>query len=78
MLAVGAAVLERLIDPAFDNLPQALWFSVTTVSTVGYGDYVPASGAGRVVASALMLAGLGLIPLITSVVVSILVVATES
>ena len=72
MLAIGAAVLERLIDPAFDTFPQALWFAVSTVSTVGYGDYVPESGAGRIVASALMLAGLGLIPLITSVVVSIL------
>ena len=73
VLAVMAAVLERLIDPAFDTLPQALWFAVTTVSTVGYGDYVPESGAGRIVAAALMLTGLGLIPLITSVVVSILV-----
>ena len=72
VLAVAAAVLERLIDPAFDTLPQALWFSVTTVSTVGYGDYVPESGAGRIVAAALMLTGLALIPLITSVVVSIL------
>jgi voltage-gated potassium channel len=73
VLAITAAVLERLIDPAFDTFPQALWFAVTTVSTVGYGDYVPESGAGRVVASALMLTGLGLIPLITSAVVSILV-----
>ena len=73
VLAIAAAVLERLIDPAFDTFPHALWFAVTTVSTVGYGDYVPESGAGRVVASALMLTGLGLIPLITSAVVSILV-----
>jgi len=73
VLAIAAAVLERLIDPAFNTFPQALWFAVTTVSTVGYGDYVPESGAGRVVASALMLTGLGLIPLITSAVVSILV-----
>jgi voltage-gated potassium channel len=73
VLAIAAAVLERLIDPAFDTFPQALWFTVATVSTVGYGDYVPESAAGRVVASALMLTGLGLIPLITSVVVSILV-----
>jgi voltage-gated potassium channel len=73
VLAIAAAVLERLIDPAFDTFPQALWFAVTTVSTVGYGDYVPESGAGRVVASVLMLTGLGLIPLITSAVVSLLV-----
>jgi voltage-gated potassium channel Kch len=73
LLATGGALLEWLIDPAFDTFSQALWFAVTTVSTVGYGDYVPRSGAGRLVAGALMLAGVGLIPLVTSVVVSILV-----
>jgi voltage-gated potassium channel len=72
-LAIAAAVLERLIDPAFKTFPEALWFAVTTVSTVGYGDYVPESGAGRIVAAALMITGLGLIPLLTSVAVSILV-----
>ena len=72
-LATAAAVLERVVDPAFDTFGDALWFSVTTVSTVGYGDYVPESAIGRVVAGALMLTGLGMIPLITSVVVSILV-----
>ena len=74
VLAIAAALLERLLEPkVFDTFPHALWFTVTTVTTVGYGDYVPESAAGRLVASALMLTGLGLIPLITSVVVSILV-----
>ena len=74
LLAIAAAVLERLLEPAvFDTYPHALWFSITTVTTVGYGDYVPETAAGRIVASALMLTGLGLLPLITSVVVSILV-----
>ena len=73
VLAIIAAVLERLIDPAFETFPDALWFAVTTVSTVGYGDVVPESGEGRIVATLLMLTGLGLIPVITSVVVSILV-----
>jgi voltage-gated potassium channel len=74
LLAFAAAVLERLLEPkVFDTFPHALWFTITTVTTVGYGDLVPESAAGRLVASALMLTGLGLIPLITSVVVSILV-----
>jgi voltage-gated potassium channel len=72
-LSVVAALLERLIDPEFNTFGTALWWAVTTVSTVGYGDYVPQSTAGRFIASVLMLTGLSLIPLITSVVVSILV-----
>lgn len=72
-LALSAAVLVRLFDPAIGTFPDALWWAVSTVSTVGYGDVVPESGAGRLIATALMLTGLALIPLITSVVVSILV-----
>jgi voltage-gated potassium channel len=72
-LSFVAAFLERLIDPEFNTFGTALWWAVSTVSTVGYGDYVPVSTAGRFIASVLMLTGLSLIPLITSVVVSILV-----
>ncbi len=72
-LAFVAALLQRLVDPAFDTLGDALWWAVTTVTTVGYGDIVPESTAGRVTGAVLMLIGLGLIPLVTSVVVSILV-----
>jgi voltage-gated potassium channel len=72
-LAFTAAVLLRLIDPAIGTFPDALWWAVTTVTTVGYGDVVPETGPGRLVAAALMLTGIGLIPLITSVVVSMLV-----
>lgn len=72
-LAVVAALVERLIDPAFDSFGEALWWAVVTVTTVGYGDVVPESATGRATAAALMLVGLGLIPLTTSVVVAILV-----
>ena len=72
-LAVIAAVLQRLIDPGMDTFGTALWWAVTTVTNVGYGDVVPESAPGRFIGAMLMLTGLGLIPLITSVVVSILV-----
>jgi voltage-gated potassium channel len=72
-LAFLAAVILRLIDPAIGSFGDALWWAVSTVTTVGYGDVLPETAGGRLVASALMLTGLGLIPIITSVVVSILV-----
>jgi voltage-gated potassium channel len=73
VLAVGAATLERLFDPAIGTYGDALWWAVSTVSTVGYGDVVPTSPAGRIIGTVLMLMGLGLIPLLTSAVVSALV-----
>jgi voltage-gated potassium channel len=71
--AAIAAFLEWIVDPAFDDFRDALWFSVTTVTTVGYGDVVPESSAGRLIASALMLVGVSAIPMATSVVVSIFI-----
>ena len=68
VMALTAALLERLIDPAFDTFADVLWFAVATVSTVGYGDIVPETGAGRLVRTGLMLTGLALVPMITSVV----------
>jgi voltage-gated potassium channel len=45
---------------------------VQTVSTVGYGDTVPTSTAGRAVAAVVMIFGMALIPIVTSVIVAIL------
>lgn len=42
------------------NFPDALWWSVVTVTTVGYGDLVPVTTSGRAIAIALMLGGIGI------------------
>ena len=58
-------LLERDIQPeAFGSIPRALWWAVTTLTTVGYGDIVPVTPLGRVVAafSALMAVGVIAIP----------------
>ncbi len=58
---------------SFTSLGLAYWWAVVTVTTVGYGDVVPESPAGRIVGTLLMLTGLGLIPTLTSVTVAILI-----
>jgi voltage-gated potassium channel len=47
------------------------------VTTVGYGDVVPETAAGRIVAAGLMLTGLAFIPTLTSVIVSALLSKTR-
>ena len=42
------------------NLGDALWWSVETITTVGYGDYTPISTLGRTVAIIVMFAGIGI------------------
>jgi voltage-gated potassium channel Kch len=74
VLVFLAGLLERIVEPdTFTSLGLAYWWAVTTVTTVGYGDVVPESAGGRLVAAGLMLVGLGLIPTLTSVVVATLV-----
>lgn len=52
------------------NFGDALWWAVVTVTTVGYGDKVPQTGAGKWVATVLMLTGIGLVSALTATVAS--------
>jgi voltage-gated potassium channel len=72
-LAAAAALLEWLLDPAMGDLKDASWWAIVTVTTVGYGDVIPTSSIGRVIASVLMVAGVSAIPITTSLVVSVFV-----
>jgi voltage-gated potassium channel len=61
----GIAVHET--DPGrFPNPWRGLWFAIVTVTTVGYGDTFPTSAAGRLVASFLMIVGIGFLGLATA------------
>ncbi len=69
-----AALLARLVEPhEFTSYGLALWWSVVTVGTVGYGDVVPHTVAGRIVASATIVFSMALIPTVTSLIVAALV-----
>jgi voltage-gated potassium channel Kch len=73
LMVVVGGVLVRIVEPhTFTDIGLSFWWAVETITTVGYGDIVPESTAGRVVGAALMLTGVSLIPLVTSVAVSIL------
>src|SRR5438034_7343262 len=72
--AVGVVVfgvIERLVDPhTFDNVWLGMWWAIQTVTTVGYGDVVPGSTAGKVIAAFMMLGGLSLLAVLTGVITS--------
>jgi voltage-gated potassium channel len=52
---------------------DALWWALTTVTTVGYGDRFPVTGTGRAVAAGLMLSGIALIGVVTATFASWLI-----
>ncbi|MFE9770552.1 potassium channel family protein [Streptomyces sp. NPDC005931] len=53
-------------DGNIRNLGDAVWWSFTTMTTVGYGDHAPTTGLGRVLAVGLMLAGIALLGVVTA------------
>ena len=79
--AVGVVVfgvVERLVDPkTFDNVWLGMWWAIQTVTTVGYGDVVPASTGGKVIASFMMLGGLSLFAVVTGAITSTFVAQAQ-
>jgi len=70
-ITVGAGLLMTVADHEnFPSIGSGLWWAVQTVTTVGYGDDVPANVAGRLVAALVMLVGIGFLTVITAAITS--------
>jgi voltage-gated potassium channel len=66
--SVAVYFSERDVQPAtFGNVPAALWWAVVTLTTTGYGDVVPITPLGRMVAALVMISGLGVFGLWTGI-----------
>lgn len=52
----------------FTNIPQSIYWTIVTMTTVGYGDIAPATVLGRVLASMVMIIGYGIIAVPTGIV----------
>jgi voltage-gated potassium channel len=62
---------EGTVQPnTFGSIPLAMWWAVVTVTTVGYGDAVPVTLIGRIVAGMVMLSGIGMFALWTAILVT--------
>lgn len=66
VILMGSSSLLYLVEGGlqpedFGSIPRAMWWSIATLTTVGYGDAVPVTGLGRVLAALTALAGVGII-----------------
>lgn len=66
--------VEKSINPQVENYGDALWWALCTISTVGYGDIAPITGAGRLTGAFLIIVGviffLGFTASIVSIILS--------
>ncbi|TGG92800.1 ion transporter [Natronospirillum operosum] len=80
MLSVGLALVLLVLSSAciylveaeqqpesFGSIPRALWWSIATLTTVGYGDVTPITTIGRIFAGVTAVAGIGLIAMPTGI-----------
>ena len=71
VITLISGVVANFLSPAgFDSLGDALWWAAQTVTTVGYGDVVPASTGGRLIGLFVMIFGVASVSLITALVTS--------
>lgn len=69
LFAAAMHAVEGAIQPkVFGTIPSSMWWAVTTLTTVGYGDAVPQTALGRLLAGIAMIAGLGLAALPVGIV----------
>jgi voltage-gated potassium channel len=76
--ALAALDAERTaVGSQITSLGDALWWAASTVTIVGYGDTVPVTGTGRLVAGGLMLVGISLVGAVTASVAAWFIAQTR-
>jgi len=69
---VGGGLLFKVEGPSgLETVGDGVWFAFVTMTTVGYGDFTPATSGGRVIAILLMLIGIGFLSVLTGTVASV-------
>ena len=70
LVIVSGAAISVADAEEFPNVGLGIWWAITTVTTVGYGDVVPHTVGGRIIAGALMLVGIGFLSTLTATIAS--------
>ena len=74
VITFAAGLLMTVVDHEnYESIGDGLWWAVQTVTTVGYGDNVPTTVPGRLLAAVVMLFGIGFLTVITAAITSIFV-----
>lgn len=78
LASIGILQFEDVADANIKSAEDALWWTMATITTVGYGDRYPVTTEGRVLAAGLMVAGVGLAGIYTGYVAAWFLRPSES
>ncbi len=68
-VTIAGGVLVTVVDREdFPTLGRGLWWAAQTVTTVGYGDVTPRTTEGRIVATVVMVTGIGFLSVVTAAI----------
>jgi voltage-gated potassium channel len=67
---VSGVLIHFSDEKTYPNIGDGLWWAIQTVTTVGYGDLVPTSTVGRLVAALVMVLGIGFLTVVTAAITS--------
>jgi len=65
-------------DDGFTSIPKCIYWAITTITTVGYGDIVPRTSSGMVIANILMMIGYAIIAVPTGIITTEMAIAIRS
>ena len=77
---LAGSLVIWLFDPeeGFPDFATSLWFTLQTVTTVGYGDVTPDTGVGRAIAAVVMVVAIAFMTIVTALVTSTFVDAAQA
>ena len=73
MSSMAIFALEHGVNSGFDTIVNSIWWSVVTITNVGYGDVVPVTIAGKAVGAIVMLLGIATVALMTAILTKIFI-----
>jgi voltage-gated potassium channel len=77
VVLIGSVVIWLFGGKDYPDLGTAVWFTLQTITTVGYGDVTPDTGFGKFVAGVVMVVAIGFTTIITALITSTFVEAAQ-
>jgi voltage-gated potassium channel len=78
IVLVGGTIIWLLDRQEYENLGKALWYTLQTITTVGYGDVTPTEPIGRLVGALIMMLGIAFLSILTATITSSFIDARQA